>query len=88
MHTLHNLQVFIEAYPEARKQLDFKALNLKQFWPGALVRCDGGLHLVSDPFRRPQDIIKSLQSPVGVSHLTVCTDSLSHRLKFGVMCAV
>jgi hypothetical protein len=74
VHTSCTLQVFIEAYPEARKQLDYKALNLKQFWPGALVRCDGGLHLVSDPLRRPQDIIKVLQSPVGVSLLYLLTD--------------
>ncbi|CAN0231849.1 unnamed protein product, partial [Phaeothamnion confervicola] len=46
-------QVFIEEYPEVRRQLDYEALNLKRFEPGALVRCDGGLHLVSDPLRRP-----------------------------------
>jgi len=31
-------QVFIESYPEVRKQLDYDALDLKQFWPGALVQ--------------------------------------------------
>lgn len=58
-------QVFIEEYPRVRREVDFDALNLNQFWPGALVHCDQGLHLVSDPLRRPQDILPALAAPVG-----------------------
>lgn len=46
-------QVFIEAYPEPTRQLNYKKLNLKKFDPGAVVRYDGGFHLVSDPIRKP-----------------------------------
>lgn len=45
-------KVFIEAYPEPTRQLNYKKLNLQRFDPGALVRCDGAFHLVSDPIRR------------------------------------
>ncbi|KAG5175542.1 hypothetical protein JKP88DRAFT_203532 [Tribonema minus] len=58
-------QVFIEAYPEVQRHLDYSKLELQQFLPGALVRCDGGLQLVSDPLRRPEDIFRCLCAPVG-----------------------
>ena len=58
-------QVFIEAYPEATRQLDYWPLDLQKFRPGALVHIDGKLGLVSDPFRRPQDLFDSLKAPVG-----------------------
>ena len=61
------LQVFIEAYPVVANELDYTALELQRFLPGALVRCNNGLHLVSDPIRRPQDIWRCLVAPVGVS---------------------
>ena len=60
-------QVFIEEYPEIKAifENDYTALDLKQFLPGALVHYDDSFHLVSDPFRRPQDIIASVISPIG-----------------------
>jgi phytoene dehydrogenase-like protein len=71
-------QVFLEEYPEAKALFDggdLSALNLKQFLPGAKVYYDGEFHLVSDPFRRPQDIIASLISPIG---------SLLDKVKVGI----
>lgn len=47
-------KVFIEAYPEPTRQLNYKKLNLQRFDPGAVVRYDGGFHLVSDPIRKPE----------------------------------
>lgn len=58
-------QVFIEAYPSVKRQLDYEALELQPFWPGALVRADKGFHTVADPFRRPQDLLKGLLAPIG-----------------------
>lgn len=60
-------QVFIERYPQVRSIFDedYSDLQLKPFLPGAMVRYDDEFHLVSDPFRRPQDIIASLISPIG-----------------------
>jgi phytoene dehydrogenase-like protein len=48
-------QVFLDSYPEAKKVLDYKALRLRAFEPGALTRIDhvDATHLLVDPFRRP-----------------------------------
>lgn len=58
-------QVFIESYPEAQKAFNYNELELQQFLPGAFVRLDGAFHLVSDPIRRPVDLLPTLISPVG-----------------------
>ncbi|MEM9409589.1 MAG: NAD(P)/FAD-dependent oxidoreductase [Planctomycetota bacterium] len=52
----HGFQVFLTAYPEAQRVLDFKALNLKQFKSGALIRYDGNFCRVSDIIRHPADL--------------------------------
>jgi phytoene dehydrogenase-like protein len=58
-------QVFLTGYPEARRTLDYASLDLKPFHPGALIRYAGRFHLVSDPLRRPQDLVQTLLSPIG-----------------------
>jgi phytoene dehydrogenase-like protein len=58
-------QVLQTAYPEAKRILDYAALELKPFYPGALVRFEGRFHRITDPFRRPQDSIKTVISPIG-----------------------
>ena len=58
-------QVFIEEYPEAKALFDYERLDLKQFWPGAYVRYQGKFHKVSDPFRRPWDLLASAFTPIG-----------------------
>lgn len=58
-------QVLLTSYPEAQATLDFEALQLKPFIPGALVRFDGKFHDLADPWRRPLAAIESLSSPVG-----------------------
>jgi phytoene dehydrogenase-like protein len=82
-------QVLQCAYPEAQRVLDYDALNLKPFYPGALVRFGGDFHLVGDPLRRPQDTIKTLRSPIGtigdkmrMGHLRtrICVGSLDALL--------
>ena len=59
--------VFIEEYPLSKQLLDYDALGLKQFWPGARVKLKGRdkLASVSDPLRRRRDIFKAIGSPVG-----------------------
>lgn len=57
--------VFIEAYPESLQTFNYPDLNLRAFRPGALIRYKDDFHLVSDPIRRPQDLIPSLASPIG-----------------------
>jgi phytoene dehydrogenase-like protein len=58
-------QVFQTAYPEARRVLDYRALDLKPFYPGALVYSGGRLNRVGDPLRQPQHFFSTVFSPVG-----------------------
>jgi phytoene dehydrogenase-like protein len=58
-------QVLLDAYPEAKAQLDYPALDLHAFTPGALVRFRGKFHRVADPWRRPLDLPASALSPIG-----------------------
>ncbi|MGI9241124.1 MAG: FAD-dependent oxidoreductase, partial [Verrucomicrobiales bacterium] len=58
-------QVYLDAYPEAGRQLDLAALDLKRFKPGALVFKGGKLHRLMDPFRSPIDLLGSAIAPVG-----------------------
>ena len=55
----------LTAYPEAQRSLDYEALDLGYFYPGALVRLDDGFARLADPFRRPLDGLRSLGNGVG-----------------------
>ena len=57
-------QVFLTAYPEAQKLLDYEQLQLKAFEPGALIRFQGKFHRLVDPWRRPQHLLATALSPV------------------------
>ncbi|MBL0926339.1 MAG: FAD-dependent oxidoreductase [Phycisphaerales bacterium] len=57
-------QVFLTAYPEARRLLDYTDLDLRPFYPGALVWCEGGLHRVADPWKKPLAAVRSFLTPV------------------------
>lgn len=58
-------QVLQTWYPQARRLLDYPALDLRPFEPGALVRWEGRLHRVSDLWRRPLRAGEMLASGVG-----------------------
>ena len=58
-------QVLQTWYPAARRLLDYEALDLRPFYPGALVRIGGRFHRVSDPWRRPQQLPEMLVCPIG-----------------------
>jgi phytoene dehydrogenase-like protein len=58
-------QVLLTAYPECRRVLDYRALDLKPFDPGSLVRYDGRFSTLADPWRRPGRALRTLFSPVG-----------------------
>jgi phytoene dehydrogenase-like protein len=58
-------QVLQTAYPEAQAVLDYRALDLKPFYPGAMVYYDGQLRRVGDPLRKPQHFFSTLFSPIG-----------------------
>ena len=46
-------QVMLTAYPETKRLLDYAALDLKKFEPGALVWHGGKFHRFADPIRNP-----------------------------------
>ncbi|XP_027159800.1 15-cis-phytoene desaturase, chloroplastic/chromoplastic [Coffea eugenioides] len=58
-------QIFITAYPEAQKLLDYSPLNLQKFYAGAQVYYDGRFHIVADPIRHFSDALSSLANPIG-----------------------
>ena len=58
-------QVLLTAYPEAQRLLDYPALHLSEFEPGAVVRLDGSFHRIQDPMRRPLSVLASALAPVG-----------------------
>lgn len=58
-------QVLLEAYPECRRLLDYEALELKAFYPGADIWTGEAFARFSDPYRRPRDAMATLASPIG-----------------------
>ena len=58
-------QVLLTAYPEARRVLDYDALDLRPFTPGALVRVGGRFERLGDPLRRPLQAGPTLLADVG-----------------------
>jgi phytoene dehydrogenase-like protein len=58
-------QVYLTAYPEGQKQLDYAALRFGRFLPGTLVRYGGRFHRVMDPWREPFAALSNLLNPVG-----------------------
>ena len=68
-------QVFNDAYPAARKALDYDALELRQMDSAVVVRRDGRLHRVGNPLADPRD----LRSLVGTGLL-----GWGEKLRLGV----
>jgi phytoene dehydrogenase-like protein len=58
-------QVLLTAYPECQRVLDYPALDLRAFEPGAVIRHRDRWVRVSDPFRRPMAALASLADRFG-----------------------
>lgn len=58
-------QVFLTAYPDARRFLNVDDLNLKRFSSGALIRAEGKFQEFSDPWKKPSSVIKTLSASAG-----------------------
>ncbi len=56
-------QVFLPAYPEARRVLDYDGLKLRPFYRGGEVFYKGSFHLLADPFNHPGDAFRHLPDP-------------------------
>ena len=57
-------QVLLDSDPEAQRALDLRELDLRPFASGALVRREGRLSRVSDPWRAPVAGVRSLMSGI------------------------
>ena len=57
-------QILLTAYPQVRARIDLHRLGVSRFVPGAVVRTATGLRRVSDPRRRPQDLMRTLTTPI------------------------
>lgn len=57
-------QVLLDSYEHAREVLDFGALQLRDFEPGALVWDGSRMRRLADPWRRPLGALAGLAKPV------------------------
>ncbi len=58
-------QVLLTAYPETKRFLDYDALDLRKFDPGALILNENGTTRIGDPLRQPGTLISTLRSSAG-----------------------
>ncbi|MCC5939320.1 MAG: FAD-dependent oxidoreductase [Lunatimonas sp.] len=61
----HGFQVLLTAYPEAKAYLDYEALDLKTFQPGAVILKPGDTFSIYDPLRNPFRLPAMVFSQVG-----------------------
>jgi protoporphyrinogen oxidase len=74
-------QVLLTAYPEAKKLLNYKDLQLQKMLPGATVLYDGGTFEIADPIRRPMALFSTLFAPVGTIRDKINTLWLKNKLQ-------
>ena len=74
-------QVFLTAYPEARKLLKLDELQLRFFRPGALIFRNGKCHRMMDVFRSPAHLLQTALQPIGSVSDKLRVARLRHRLK-------
>ena len=61
----HGFQVLLTNYPEAKKHLDYAALELQEFLPGSQIFLESSSTLIGDAFRNLFFLIPTIFSPVG-----------------------
>jgi len=61
----HGFQVLLTAYPAAKKYLDFKALDLQRFLPGAAIFTSRRQIVLGDPLRDLSLLFPTLFSGIG-----------------------
>ncbi|MFD2552256.1 FAD-dependent oxidoreductase [Bizionia sediminis] len=61
----HGFQVLLTSYPAAQKYLDYNALNLQHFLPGATIFSKGQQKTIGDPLRNLSLLVPTLFSGIG-----------------------
>ena len=77
----HGFQVLLTAYPAAKKYLDFNALSLQEFLPGAAIFKNGKQKIIGDPSRKLSLLIPTLLSGIGTLNDRLKILALNKRLK-------
>lgn len=78
-------QTLLTAYPEARRMLDYDALKLAPFEPGALIRFQGRFHRLVDPWRQPRSVFATATSPIGTLGDKLRVGRLRIRVRRGTL---
>ncbi|TMM29596.1 FAD-dependent oxidoreductase [Polaribacter aestuariivivens] len=61
----HGFQVLLSSYPAAKKYLDYDALELQEFLPGATIFKDKKSHTIGDPLRNFSLLFPTLTASIG-----------------------
>jgi protoporphyrinogen oxidase len=61
----HGFQVLLDAYPLAQKHLNFNALDLQKFTPGATIFKDGKSQTIGDPLRDVSLLLSTMTASIG-----------------------
>lgn len=77
----HGFQVLLTGYREAKRHLDFQALNLKTFSSGAIIFTGSQKIRLADPLREPSQFVTMLLSGVGSLRDKWLLFRLSRQLK-------
>jgi phytoene dehydrogenase-like protein len=78
-------QVLLTAYPACQEMLDYDALDLRAFEPGAVVRRGGEWFTLADPFRRPLTALGSLLNGLGTWRDRAAILRLRQRARAGTL---
>jgi phytoene dehydrogenase-like protein len=74
-------QVLLTSYPEARRVLDYSALDLKRFTPGAFSWFAGSMNKLFDPWRTPGAWTEAFRSEFGTFRDKLRIARLRSRLR-------
>jgi len=61
----HGFQVLLDAYPMAKEHLDYEALNLQKFIPGAVIYKNGKSVSIGDPLRDLSLLFSTMTAGIG-----------------------
>ena len=77
----HGFQVLLTAYPAAQNYLDFEALDLQKFLPGAAIFKNGKQLAIGDPLRDFSLLFPTLLSGIGTLSDKIKILKLNNKLK-------
>lgn len=77
----HGFQVLLDAYPMAKEHLDYIALDLQSFLPGAVIYQNGKKQTIGDPLRNLTLLMPTIMASVGSIKDKLSILKLNNQLK-------